>query len=45
MEEIYNLAVAKIKELELQQKKIINDFILKLKQRKIKEIKKDLARQ
>jgi hypothetical protein len=43
IKEIYNRAVANVKNLELQQKRIIGDFIDKLEQRKIEEIRKKLS--
>ena len=42
IKEIYNFAMTKIKELELRQKKSINDFIEKLEQRKMEEIRKNI---
>ncbi len=37
---IYNDAVTKIRELEKQQKQVVADFIKKLEQKKIEEIRK-----
>lgn len=42
-EAIYNDAIAKIKELDKKERKIISDFIKKLEMRKAEEIKKKIS--
>ena len=42
IEAIYNETIAKVKELEQEQKKIISDYIKRLEQEKIEKIKGSL---
>lgn len=42
IEEIYNNTIIKVKNLELEQKKIVSDYIKKLEQEKIEQIRKTL---
>lgn len=43
IEEIYNNTIIKVKNLELEQKKIVSDYIKKLEQEKIEQIRKTLS--
>jgi len=43
IEAIYNETIAKVKTLEQEQKKVITDYIKKLEQEKIEQIKKSIT--